>query len=192
MPNWFLGMARFLRIVLLSAAPSVLFAQSVGVSTEWDVRKMLDALTNQTQHLKSVLSKVNTADMTANGAPQTYMTQWNTAQTELRYVLNSIDALSKQPERLSLALDAYFRMEAMESTVGSAIEGLRKYENPSLADFLRSVADENSTNRDHLRQYIQDLAVEKEQEFQVADKEAQRCRGMIAREPNSSTRGKGK
>jgi hypothetical protein len=120
------------------------------------------------------------------------MTQWNTAQTELRYVLNSIDALSKQPERLSLALDAYFRMEAMESTVGSAIEGIRKYENPSLADFLRSVADENSTNRDHLRQYIQDLAVEKEQEFQVADKEAQRCRGMIAREPSSSTRGKGK
>jgi hypothetical protein len=44
---------------------------------------------------------------------------------------------------------------------------------------LIGVAAENSANRDKLRQYITDLAATKEQEFEVADREAQRCRGTL-------------
>jgi hypothetical protein len=44
------------------------------------------------------------------------------------------------------------------------------------------VSAENSANRDKLRQYITDLAAAKEQEFDVADKEAQRCRGMLTKQ----------
>jgi len=174
----------------LLGAPGVLLAQSSGVSAEWDVRTMLDGLTLQTQHLKSVIGQVTTDGMAANGAPQTYISQGNTAQAELKYLLGSIDALAKQPERLPLALEAYFRMQAMESTLGSVFEGIRKYQNPALADLLQGIVNENSVNRDHLRQYIQDLAVQKEQEFAVADKEAQRCRGTIARQPGSTSKEK--
>jgi hypothetical protein len=180
------GMSQTKWIVLLLAARPLL-AQSGGVSTEWDVRKMLDGLTSQTQHLKSIISQVSTDGLVAGGAPQTYISQWTTAQTELKYLLGSVENLSKQPERLPLALDAYFRMQAMESTLGSVFEGIRKYQNPALADLLQSIVNENSVNRDHLRQYIQDLAVQKEQEFQVADKEAQRCRGAIATQPGTSS-----
>jgi hypothetical protein len=51
-----------------------------------------------------------------------------------------------------------------------------------VGDLLVGVLGENSTNRDRLRQYITDLAANKEQEFQIADKEAQRCRGMLGKQ----------
>jgi hypothetical protein len=177
-------------LLFLLAAHGIALAQSGGVSSEWDVRKMLDGLTLQTQHLKSVIGQVNTDGMAANGAPQTYIAQWSTAQAELKYLLGSVEALSKQPERLPLALDAYFRMQAMESTLNSVFEGIRKFQNPALADLLQGIVNENSVNRDHLRQYLQDLAVQKEQEFEVADKEAQRCRAGIARQPSPSAKEK--
>jgi hypothetical protein len=177
-------------LLFLLAARGIALAQSGGVSTEWDVRKMLDGLTVQTQHLKSVIAQVNPEGMAANGAPPTYIAQWSTAQAELKYLLGSVEALSKQPERLPLALDAYFRMQAMESTLNSVFEGIRKYQNPALADLLQGIVNENSVNRDHLRQYLQDLAVQKEQEFEVADKEAQRCRAGIARQPSPSAKEK--
>ena len=59
---------------------------------------------------------------------------------------------------------------------------MRNYQNPAVGDLLMGVAAENSANRDKLRQYITDLAAAKEQEFEIADKEAQRCRGTITRQ----------
>lgn len=153
---------------------------------------MLDALTLQMQHFKAVIERVKPDAWVSNGAPQTYVTQAKTAQTEMGYLLSSIDALSKQPERLPLALDAYFRMQAMESTFGSVVEGVRKYQNPAIADLLQGAINENGANRDRLRQYLQELAVQKEQEFRVADQEAQRCRGEMLRQSTGSSREKRK
>ncbi|MDQ6760461.1 MAG: hypothetical protein M3Z32_11450 [Acidobacteriota bacterium] len=175
-------MPRLLLCSLLPLLSASLHAQAGGVSTEWDARRMLDALTLQTQHFKSVVARVEPKGWVANGAPQTYVNQWTTAQNEINYLLASIDALGKQPERLPLALDAYFRMLAMESTFTSVIEGIRKYQNPAIADLLQGVMNENSANRDKLRQFLTDLATQKEQEFQVVDKEAQRCRGVLMKE----------
>jgi hypothetical protein len=71
----------------------------------------------------------------------------------------------------------------MESTLGSLVEGIRKYQNPALADLTQSVMAENSNNLDRLRHYLQDLAAQKEQEFQIADREAQRCRSVLLNQP---------
>lgn len=185
-------MRRFLLAILIFPAGGVARAQTDGVSTEWDTRKMLDALTLQMQHFQSVVERVKPDSWAANGAPATYATQWNTAKTEIQYLLGSIAALQKQPEALPSALDAYFRMQAMETTVGSVIEGIRKYQNPALADLLQSVVNENGTNRDKLRQFIQELAVEKEQELKVADREAQRCRADLLRQLGAPPREKHK
>jgi hypothetical protein len=46
-----------------------------------------------------------------------------------------------------------------------------------------SVMAANGSNRDQLRQYISDLSQTREQEFKIADSEAQRCRGMLLRQP---------
>ena len=56
----------------------------------------------------------------------------------------------------------------------------------AIADLLQSVVNENSVNRDKLRQFLQELAVQKEQEFQVADQEAQRCRSVMMKQSTGS------
>ena len=169
---------------------SAAFAQSqpAGVSSEWDVRKLLESLDLQAQHLKPIIDQVKPENWLAHGAPDTYVTQGRAAQAELKYLLSSSELLSRQPERLTLALDTYFRMQAMESTFGSLIEGVRKYQNPALADLMQAMVAENSTNRDKLRQYIVDLAGQKEQEFKVADREAQRCREVLVQQPQQKER----
>ncbi len=166
---------------------SAIFGQT-GVSSEWDVRKLLTSLDMQSQHLRPVIAQVKPADWLANGAPDTYVVQWKAAQTELGSLLASSEAFARQPEKLTLALDTYFRMQALESTLGSVSEGVRKYQNPALGDLIIAVMGENGTNRDHLRQYIADLAAQKEQEFQVVDREAQRCRQSLVQQPPSKER----
>jgi hypothetical protein len=163
-------------------------AQDQGVDSEWDARKLIDALKAQAQHLKPIIDQVQPADWASQGASETYVAQWNSAQAQLKYLISSSDAFSRQPERLPIGLDAYFRMQAVESTLGSLTEGVRKYQNPALASIMQSVIAENSTNRDRLRQYLQDLATQKEQEFQVADREAQRCRAALLQQPAPKTK----
>jgi hypothetical protein len=172
-------------IALLFATTSI--AQTgkpaAGVTSEWDVRTLLDSLDRQAEHLKPIIDQVKPDTWVNKGAPAAYVAQWRSAETELRYLLTSSQSLSREPEKLTLALDTYLRMQAMESTLGSLIEGIRKYQNPALADLAQSFMSENSTNRDRLSQYLRDLAAQKEQEFQVADREAQRCRGAILNQP---------
>jgi len=166
-----------LPLVLLPAT----FAQ--GVSADWDVTKSVAALSAQAARLKPILDQLTPQEWVAKGAPQTYVQQWKSAGDELGYLVTSAKALEKQPERLTLALDTYFRLQALESRLSSLADGVRNYQNPAVGDLMLGVLAENSSNRDNLRQYITDLAAQKEQEFQVVDKEAQRCRGILTRQP---------
>jgi hypothetical protein len=154
-----------------------------GVASEWDARKLIDALSQQAAHLKPIIDQVQPAGWQSKGAPAGYIVQWNNTQAQLKYLISAADAFARQPERLTLGLGMYFRMQSMESSLGSLIEGVRKYQNPALASIMQSVVAENSTNRDRLRQYLTDLAAQKEEEFQVADHEAQRCRAALLQQP---------
>ena len=181
--------AALLALSLVSGAMAQAPPPAGGVSSEWDVRKLLDSLNAQASHLKPIVDQVHPEQWVAQGAPDAYVAQFKSAQAEIQYLLTSSATLSREPERLSFALDTYFRMEAMERTLASLTEGIRKYQNPALADLTQSVMVENSNNRDRLRQYISDLSAQKEQEFQVADREAQRCRATLLSQP-TSTQGK--
>jgi hypothetical protein len=153
-----------------------------GVSAPWDISQTVTALAAQAERLKPVLEQLTPEQWQSKGAPATYVTQWRAAQDEVGYVLRAADALSKQPEKLSLAFETYFRMQAVEAQINSLVEGVRRYQNPAVGDLMISVMAANSTNRDQLRQYITDLTETKEQEFQIVDKEAQRCRGTLVRQ----------
>ena len=162
-----------------------------GVAAAWDISQTLDALSAQANRLKPILDQVKPQEWVSKGASQTYVAQRRGAGDELGYVVNAVGALKKQPDKLTLALDVYFRIQSLETRLNSLIEGVRKYQNPAVGDLLSSVLGENSANRDKLRQYITDLAANKEQEFQIVDKEAQRCRGMLNRQPAPSKKSTG-
>jgi hypothetical protein len=174
---------KFLLPVLLSLAlPALAQTGNAGVATPWDTTPMIASLSAQAARLKPILDQLTPKEWVQRGAPDAYIAQWKGAEDELGFLGDSAKALEKQPERLTLALDTYFRLQSLELRLNSLVEGVRNYQNPAVGDLLIGVAAENSANRDKLRQYITDLAVTKEQEFEIADKEAQRCRGMLSKQ----------
>jgi hypothetical protein len=163
---------------LLLAASAAVAQNSSGVSAEWDISPTIDSLSMQAKRLKPIL--------VAKGAPDTYIQVWKRAQDELGYLVDSAKAVGAQPERLTLALDTYFRLQSLEMRLNSLVDGVRNYQNPAIGDLLMGVLAENSANRDKLRQYITDLAGTKEQEYKIMDQEAQRCRGVLTHQSTPS------
>jgi hypothetical protein len=60
------------------------------------------------------------------------------------------------------------------------VAGIRKYQNPAVAEMLAGLIADTSADRDKLRQYLVDLAADREQQFRVMDQEAQRCRAVLS------------
>jgi len=169
----------FLTMPLVFALP----AGAQGVSAPWDISQTLTSLGEQSQRLLPILEQLTPEKWEAKGAPAAYTAQWRSARNEVGYLLRASDAMKKQPDKLTLGLETLFRLQAVEAQVNSLIDGVRRYQNPAVGDLLVSVVSANSANRDQLRQYISDLAQTKEEEFQVVDREAQRCRGTLMRQP---------
>lgn len=157
--------------------------QSGGLSPEWDVDASLKALSTQAQRLKPILDQVKPDSWVAKGASPAYQRQLQATENELTYLTGAIRNLAARPEKLTLALETYFRMQALETFLGSLADGIRKYQNPALADLLLGVQSENWNNREKLRQYIVDLATNQEQQLKIMDEEAQRCRMFLSRQP---------
>ncbi len=164
--------------------------QPAGVETPWDVRKILTDLTAQSNQLKPLLTQLDPQQWVNKGASSTYTQQWLTAQRQLQDVLVSTQRLAQKTDSLSLALDAYFRLEALEITARSLDEGAQRYALRPFADKLNEYVAQSFGNRQRLRDYLQDLAASTEQNFKIADEEAQRCRGMISKEAPSSSKKK--
>jgi hypothetical protein len=166
-------------------------APPAGLDSPWSVRNILDELVKQNAQLQPLLAKLNPQDWyNRKGASQAYVQQWQTARRQLNDVVITSQMLSQKTESLPLALDDYFRLEALETTVRSLEEGVRRYGERSTADQLDAAIAHNFNTRERFRDYIRDLANAQEQNFKVADEEAQRCRGMISREPAPAKRAK--
>jgi hypothetical protein len=156
---------------------------AAGVESEWDLKKMLDSLSAGARRLKPIMEQANPQTWRDAQAAQSYSAQWKSAQNQIQYLNLTADKLVKEPERLTIALETYFRLQALETSVSSLVEGIRKYQNPAVADLLQSALVENLNNRERLKTYLVELAQNKEQEFKIMDKEAQRCRAMISKQP---------
>jgi hypothetical protein len=165
---------------------------ATGLEAPWDVRKIVAALLKDNEELKPVIARLTPQQWyEKKGAPSTYIVQWTSAQRQVNDVVIASQLLSQNTESLSLAVDAYFRLEALETTARSLNEGAQKYEDRGTADRLSELIARNFDDRQRFRDYIRDLAASQEQDFKIADQEAQRCRGMISKEsPAVSKRSK--
>jgi len=72
-----------------------------------------------------------------------------------------------------------FRIQALETMIGSLEQGMRKYQTPADAAALAALSAENGANRSRLERYLVNLAADQEQQLQVMDSEAQRCRALL-------------
>ena len=179
----------FLLCAFAALGGSVACAQQ-GLESPWDVRQILTELNAQTGQLKPLLAQLNPGLWVNKGASTTYIQQWQGAQGQLKDVLASTQQLGQKTESLTLALDTYFRLEALETTARSLTEGAERYGDRTTADQLNAYVARSFTSRQRLRDYLEDLAASTEQNFKIADEEAQRCRGIISKEAPQSSKKK--
>jgi len=161
-----------------------------GVAMDWDVRKQIIGIAQQVRELKLTLSSAKPDEWTKKGAPEAYARQLRATQTLIAYLITAADKVATNPDSMSAALETYFRMQDMTALASSLNEGARKYQSPELAEHLAQELAVTANNRDKLRQYILDLSTTKEQELQIMNEEAQRCRGVISKQsdPPPATR----
>lgn len=170
-------------IVLAMLWLPVAGAQSADLPPEWEIRANLTSLVAGTERLKPLLEAAKPEQWSQKGAVDAYQAQWKSITAEIGYIGRAAGELQRQPERLTLALETYFRMQSLDSMLGSLNEGIRKYHNPALADLISGAMSANAAQSEKLRQFIVQLAAAKEEQFKVMDQEAQRCRLMLSRQP---------
>ena len=153
-----------------------------SVQNTWDIAPIIADFSDKSTRLKPLLDQLTPQEWVKKGAVDTYVSELAAAQQELDYFSKSAELFVQQPEKLTLALDAYFRWQTLHSRLETLREGTRAYQDPALSDLLESVFGLNASNQDKLRRYIADLAAQREEEFGVVNQEAQRCRGMLSRQ----------
>jgi hypothetical protein len=170
---------KFQWLLPLLAVPAL--AQPASVMTEYDAAQLFNAVAEQTQKLAPMIEQINTPDWVAKGAAPTYSQLRDGALAQNKAIVAGMHDLVQHPTKLSDCMTALFRIQSMEMELISLDPGLRKYQNAALADLISSILAEGNRNRDRFRQYVVDLTDRKEQQFEVADKEAQRCRESISK-----------
>ncbi|MFL6452026.1 MAG: hypothetical protein ACJ746_30820 [Bryobacteraceae bacterium] len=164
--------------------PTVPRDAAAGLENPWDVRKIIADLQADTSNLQPLLRQINPQDWyDKKGAPSTYIVQWQSAQQQLNDVLSATKLFAQKTDSLSLGLDTYFRLEALEVAERALAEGVGRYDTSANASKLNTLIAHNFAARERIRGYIRDLAATTEENFKIADGEAQRCRAMISREP---------
>ena len=170
-------------VCLTLSGGTVWAAQTAGIAPPWDVRQDAAALAAHARRVQPVLEQLKPGAWVAQGAPDSYVAQLATVRVQLQALADSSAKLAADPEKLTTALEVYFRLESLEDMLRSLSGGVRRYQNAALADLLDSLLAEGTAGRAKLRQYLTDLAADKEQALRIMDQEAQRCRGTLVRQP---------
>jgi hypothetical protein len=186
-------MYRALRGLTLLACAAALCCQAqparqqlAGLEPEWDIGVILQEMSAHAGRLLPVLDRIDVKAWIEKGASDTYAAQLQSSKDQAKAFADGARDLARNPEKLSVSIELLFRIQGLETMLGSLEEGVRKYQDPVIAQTLASVAAENGANRDRFQRYIVNLAAEREQQFQVMDREAQRCRGMLTAQPAAS------
>lgn len=130
-----------------------------------------------------MLEQVRVKEWVSKGAPDAYVQQLASIEREIQGIETDMTRLAQRSDQMQECMRALFRVQALHVPLSSLMGGLRKYQNPALADLIESVAAEDQTQIGRFEQYVLELADAKDQLYSIVDKEAQRCRATLSRQP---------
>jgi hypothetical protein len=166
--------------LILCAQAAPLAAQSApGALSDWEMRPHIDKLGQNVGRLKPVFDQIHPGSWTVEGGAEGYQKQQKACADGLTYVQNAVARWSAQPDKLSLMLETLIRIESMDQQAISLSQGVRRYQNPAVAEILDSMLNSLSGDLEWLRSQSLEMAQQREKELEVAQKEAQRCRTQI-------------
>ncbi len=179
-------MRLFIPALLVSLSTATAFAQQPGATASFNEQQIVMLFSGLAQHaarLEPMLGQLRLDEWVTKGAPETYVAQFSRTRDEIREIQTDMAALAQQPGQMTATMKALFRIQSAHQILGSLMGGLRKYQNPALADLIEAVAAEDQSQLTQLQQYIVELASDKDEQFKLVDSEAQRCRAALSSQP---------
>jgi len=158
-----------------------------GLETAWEIAPVLEEMSAHAGRLLVELDRVDARSWVNKGASETYLEQLQSAKEQAKALADRAKALARNPEKLSAGLVVLFRVQSLEAMLGSLEDGLRHYQSAGEGQTLAALAAENGANRDRFQHYLISLAADEEQRVDVMDREAQRCRSLLAAPAPSRT-----
>lgn len=177
---------RLLIATLLFGMTAPLAAQDEGLMPQWEVLEMTKQLAEHTDNIKTILDQVRPKEWIQHGAPEAYVSQYETLQSELNNVKLSAEALGRKPETLSLTVHTFLWLDRVNSMLDSMADGVRRYQNPSVAELLIAARNRNQGAEMGLKDYMRQLADQWQTRMEIANDEAQRCRDTLVRKPRAA------
>jgi hypothetical protein len=166
-----------LAVVLTCALPAA--AQEEGMLPRWEVVEIAKGVEQHAQSVRQILEQVRPKEWIQDGAPSAYGDQHETLSSDIANLQLSAEALERTPNRLSVVVDTFLWLDRSQSMLRSISAGVRKYQNPAVADLLDTAGGINAGAIEKLKGYMRDLAASSEEEMEIAHEEAQRCRGDL-------------
>ena len=154
-------------------------APSAGGPADWDLRPRIDQLAAKIARLKPMFDQIHPETWTVEGGAAGYAKQAQGCAQGLSYSQNAAARWAAQPDRLSLMLETLVRLDSFHIQASSLSEGVRRYQNPAVADLLDAELIKFDAELGWVRTQALELAQQREKELEVAQKEAQRCRTQI-------------
>lgn len=198
-------LSRTLQGLIVSAGVLAIFAQgpapssppqsstdTAGLEPAWEIAPVLQEMGDHAARMLPLLNQVDAKGWVGKGASETYADQLQSVKDQTKAFSDGAKALSRNPEKLSASLELLFRIQWLDTMLPSVEEGTRKYQSAQLAQQLAATSAENGANRERFRRYIVNLAAEREHQFEVMDREAQRCRAALAPTAPPKTSGRKK
>jgi Asp-tRNA(Asn)/Glu-tRNA(Gln) amidotransferase B subunit len=156
--------------------------------TDVQIQSIFTGISKHTARIEPMIQQLHPAEWVEKGAPQTYVAQWNSTIEQLNAIQTEMAALAQRPDQLVELMKALFRVQASQKVVASLMEGLRRYQNPALAELIESVAAEDQSSLDTFERYLVELATDRQQQYDVVEHEAQRCRSTLFAPPPSTSK----
>ena len=151
--------------------------------SEDQLKTLFGQISARAARLQPLLDGVHAQEWLAKGAPDAYLVQDQSIRVQLTAVQADMAALAQRPDQMADTMRALFRLQAFHRLLATLMGGVRRYQNPAVADLIESVAAEDRADLDRVEQHLIELAAQKESQLQVMDDEAQRCRGMLLKQP---------
>jgi hypothetical protein len=175
-----LAIALLICVAAVTASAQAPQQKPAGLDAEWDIAVILGEISAHAGRLLPALDRIDAQAWVAKGAPDAYAAQLESARQQAQAVQNAAKALAADPERLAAGLELFFRIQGIDEMIASVSQGIRKYQSGADAEALIALAAENGTNRDRFREYLVNLAADREKQLEIMDREAQRCGAELA------------
>jgi hypothetical protein len=174
--------AILIAVVTVQAQPAAATPERIPIDSS-EVPSIAAKISERSGRLKPVFEQVHVSEWLAQGAPETYNSQWNSLVEQNRAIETDMKDIGEHPEGMQDVMRALFRVHRFDSDLNALLIAVRRYQNPTVADLIESVAVSDQSGVEKLQQYVLDLADAYEKQLSIEDEEAQRCRGTLASQP---------